>query len=170
MKPRLVIVFLLALSVPVAASAQARLLVGGGLSSPHGDAGDLAGTGFHLNAGLQLTVAALPVSIRGDGAYHRLGAPESGFEKPTILAGSVSLVYTLPGVAIQPYVLAGFGSYRTEAGPVDETVEWTDTGFHGGFGVNMGTGGLQFFAEVRYIQVDHEQTLRLIPLTVGLRF
>lgn len=169
MKPRLVIALLLALSAPVAASAQARLLVGGGLSSPHGDASDLAGTGFHVNAGLQLTVAALPVSLRGDGAYHRLGSPGSGFEKPTVLAGSLSLVYTLPGVALQPYILAGLGSYRTEAGPTDETVEWTDTGFHGGFGVFMGTGGLQFFAEVRYIQVDHEQSLRLIPLTFGLR-
>jgi hypothetical protein len=155
---RLLLLALLGFVTPSAAEAQPRLLVGGGFSAPSGSIADAADPGFHLQASLQVAIPTLPLSLRGDGTFHRF------------LAGAGSLVYHLPGVSLQPYILAGIGSYRTEAGPVDETEVVTDTGYHGGFGVAIGGLGFGAFAEVRYVQIQADQTARVIPLTVGFRF
>ncbi|KPJ84327.1 MAG: hypothetical protein AMS19_01055 [Gemmatimonas sp. SG8_23] len=167
---RLLLLALLGFVTPSAAEAQPRLLVGGGFSAPSGSIADAADPGFHLQASLQVAIPTLPLSLRGDGTFHRFGASGAGAADPEILAGAGSLVYHLPGVSLQPYILAGIGSYRTEAGPVDETEVVTDTGYHGGFGVAIGGLGFGAFAEVRYVQIQADQTARVIPLTVGFRF
>jgi hypothetical protein len=47
----------------------------------------------------------------------------------------------------------------------------TETGFHGGFGVNLGALGFGGFAEIRFINVSTESAtnFRYIPVTVGIR-
>lgn len=158
------------LLIPVVASAQPRLLVGGGFSAPNGDISNVADPGFHFEAGLSLRLPTLPLSIRGDGAFHRMGAASADVASTDILAGALSLVFHLPGVGLQPYLLTGLGSYRTEWGPVDDVMTETDTGYHGGFGVAVGGLGLGGFAEIRYVHIDGPASARLIPLTLGLRF
>ncbi|MCH7992178.1 MAG: hypothetical protein IIC35_07155, partial [Gemmatimonadetes bacterium] len=85
-----------------------------------------------------------------------------------VLAGSISMVFALPGVGLNPYLLGGLGQYRVEAGPAERT----DRGFHGGFGVVLGALGLGAFAEIRYVRIssDTGPTTKMIPLTVGVRF
>lgn len=161
---------LLAVLLPVAASAQPRLLVGGGFSAPNGQITDVADPGYHLQAGLQVSIPTLPVGLRGDGAYHRMAATTADLAQTEILAGSLSLVFNLPGVGLQPYFLGGIGSYQTEAGPVDDPQKATDTGYHGGFGVAIGGLGFGGFAEIRYVQIQSATTARLIPVTLGFRF
>jgi hypothetical protein len=167
---RFLLFALFGLLAPVGADAQPRLMVGGGFSAPSGSISDAADPGFHLRASLQVTLPTLPLALRGDGTFHRFGSSVDGAVDPEILAGSGSLVYTLPGVSLQPYLLAGIGSYRTEAGPIDEPVAVTETGYHGGFGVAVGGLGLGAFAEIRYIHITGDESAALIPLTLGLRF
>ena len=170
MRRPIVLLLALAFALPVSAAGQFRLLVGGGVTSPLGDLNDLAGTGFHAMAGLQLTISTWPVSIRGDGSLHRLGASESEFDTSQVIGGALSVVYTLPGIGLRPYLLGGIGSYRTETGLIGATETFTDTGYHGGFGVELGSGAVQGFAEIRYAHIPRDGgTYRLIPVTIGLR-
>lgn len=161
---------LLTLLVPSAAEAQPRFLVGVGLTSPSGDLSDAADAGYHGHVGLFVRLPTTPLGLRGDGYVHHLGAADATLDDTQILGGTASLVYELPGIQFVPYLLAGIGSYQTEAGPLDQTTKSTDTGWHGGFGINLGTGGLGAFAEIRFVQIDGDGgTTRFIPLTVGLR-
>lgn len=155
---------------PSAVEAQPRLLVGGGFTAPNGQISDVAEPGYHLQAGLQVTIPTLPLGLRGDGGYHRMAATSVDASQAEILAGSLSVVFFLPGVGLQPYFLGGIGSYQTEAGPVDDPQKVTDTGYHGGFGVAIGGLGFGGFAEVRYVQIQSDASARLIPVTLGFRF
>lgn len=168
MSHRLLLLIAFVAFLPAAADAQPRLMLGAGVSSPNGDVTDVAGTGVHGQVGLFVAIPTLPVGMRADGVYHRLGAASSAPDRTGILAGTLSLVYTLPGIGLVPYFLAGGGSYRTDLGGAPESS--TDTGYHGGFGVNLGTGGLGGFAEIRYVQISSDGgTIRLIPVTFGFR-
>lgn len=170
MRRSLPLVLFLALLAPAVAEAQPRFLVSGGFSSPTGNLSDDADTGFHGQVGLYVQIPTLPIGLRGDGAVHELGSSTSGIEDTQILAGALSLVYNLPGVGLAPYLLAGVGTYQTKAGLVGATEKVTDTGYHGGFGVNLGTGGLGAFAEIRFVRISGgPSTSNLIPMTFGLR-
>lgn len=161
---------LVALLVPAAVEAQPRFLVGVGLTSPAGDLSDVADAGFHGHVGLFVRLPTTSLGLRGDGYVHHLGAADAVLDDTQILGGTASLVYELPGIQFVPYLLAGIGSYQTETGLLDQTTKSTDTGWHGGFGINLGTGGLGAFAEIRFVQIGGDGgTIRLIPLTVGLR-
>lgn len=156
--------------VPASVHAQPRLIVGGGFSAPSGQIADIADPGYHLRAGLQVAIPNLPLGLRADGDFHRMGAATAEFSRTEVLAGALSLAFTLPGVGLQPYLLAGIGSYRTKSGPNGSPETVTDTGYHGGFGVVIGGSGMGAFAELRYVQIQSVSKTRLIPLTVGLRF
>ncbi len=166
---RLFVVALL-LALPSAAEAQPRLMIGGGFTAPNGSLADAADPGYHLRAALHVGIPTLPVALRGDGALHRMGSKQAGMEAPEVLEGSLSLVYVLPGVGMQPYILGGAGTYRLESGPTDATVTESTTGYQAGFGVAVGGLGLGAFAEIRYVHIPADPGFRLIPLTVGLRF
>jgi hypothetical protein len=170
MRRHLFLPALLLLAIPHAADAQLRLLVGGGLSAPSGALSDQAEAGFHVQAGLQITIPTLPLALRGDGGVHKLAAKSTDLARTEITAGSVSLVYLLPGVGLQPYLLGGYGSYRTKAGLVDTEQTVTENGYHGGFGVAVGGTGFSGFAEIRYVSLRGVASTRMIPFTVGLRF
>lgn len=170
MRRHLLLPALLLLAIPQAADAQLRLLVGGGLSAPGGSLGDQADPGYHAQAGLQITIPTLPFGLRGDGGVHALPSASPDVAGTQITAGSLSLVYFLPGIGVEPYFLGGYGSYRTKAGPVGAEQTVTENGYHGGFGVALGGTGFSGFAEVRYVRIDGAQSTRMIPFTVGFRF
>ena len=158
------------LVVPSVLEAQPRLMFGGGVTSPNGAISDIADTGYHIRGGLHITIPTVPVGIRADGAYHRLSSADAAFENTTVLAGALSLVVPLPGVGLSPYLLGGLGSYRTDSGAVGSTVTVTNSGYHGGFGINLGAVGFGGFVEIRYVVINGEgPNTKLIPLTFGLR-
>jgi hypothetical protein len=158
-----------ALLVPAAIHAQPRLMVGGGITAPNGDFSSMAETGTHLQVSLHVDIPTLPIAFRADGAFHRLDSSLPGQAQNRILNGSLSLVYILPSVSFQPYLLAGWGSYRVESGPVGMTAAVQDPGYHGGFGVSVGGLGFGAYAEIRYVQINAASTMRMIPFTLGLR-
>ena len=147
-------------------------MLGVGISNPIGDLADgPAGTGIHGQVGLQVGIPTFPVSLRGDAHYHDFGEGDIADSQFDVLSGALSAVLTLPGVGIMPYVLAGLGAYRIGVEAAGTSTHDTETGFHGGFGVNLGGLGLGGYAEIRFIGVGTEGAgnFRYIPLTVGLR-
>jgi hypothetical protein len=120
-------------------------------------------------AGLQLAVAALPIGLRADGAYHSFG--QQGTNPATsILSGALSLVVTFPGVGLSPYVLGGVGAYRTSQ-DVSGLEPESDSGIHGAFGVDIGALGFGGFAEVRLVNVSTAGSgnRRYVTATLGIR-
>ena len=162
---------LCAFLLPAAAEAQLpRIMVGGGLSTPMGDFSDAAAVGYHGRVGLQMGVPTFPLAGRLDGEYHAFGESDEG-AKTKVLNGALSAVLSLQGVGISPYFLAGIGRYRVD---METTLldpdPVTETGFHGGFGVNIGALGFGGFAEFRVVQINTEGTkIRYFPISVGFR-
>lgn len=156
------------LSTPAVGAAQVSLFGGAGLSRPFGDFGEVAESGWHALAGLQVGVPDIPIRLRADGSYHAFGAA-AGLPESSMLAGAGSLVITLPGVGLVPYILGGVGQYRLkfDATGIDAV---TDNGYHGGFGVNVGAMGFGGFAELRVVNVSQSVgDARFVAVTLGLR-
>ncbi|MEX2466171.1 MAG: outer membrane beta-barrel protein [Gemmatimonadota bacterium] len=157
--------------LPSAAEAQfPRIMAGGGLSTPTSDFSDDAKVGYHGRVGLQMGVPTSPLAGRLEGEYHAFGESDAG-SKTKVLNGALSAVLSLDGVGITPYFLAGIGRYRvdTEVGAVDPDPV-TETGFHGGFGVNIGALGFGGFAEFRVVQINTDvYKTRYFPISVGFR-
>jgi hypothetical protein len=167
---RPIVLALFMMIMPVAAEAQPRLMLGGGFTAPNGDVSASADPGYHVRASMEIGVPTLPVGFRGDGTLHKMTSSQAGFDDTEVLAGSLSVVFTLPGVGLQPYVLGGIGTYRVTAGPRDASVTESSRGYHGGFGVAIGGLGFGAFAEIRYVHVPHDDmTVAMIPLTLGFR-
>lgn len=168
MRRLMLLAFLALLAAPTTAAGQVSLLAGGGLSTPIGDFGDVAEASWHAMAGLQLSVPAIPVALRADGAYHSFGqAP--GNPSSSMLAGAGSLVVSLPGVGLVPYLLGGVGQYRlsVDVAGLDAV---TDNGYHAAFGVNIGALGFGGFGEVRFVNVSHSVgNSRFVTATLGFR-
>lgn len=157
--------------LPAAAEAQLpRIMAGGGLSTPTGDFNDAAEVGYHGRVGLQMGAPAFPLAGRLEGEYHSFGQT-TGLPKYKVLNGTLSAVLELQGTGISPYFLAGIGRYRVDADLAGlETDPTTETGFQGGFGVNIGALGFGGFAEFRVIQINTEgNKIRYFPVSVGFR-
>lgn len=166
---RLVVLLALLVAVPTVAEAQPRLMGGVGFTAPTGAISDAADPGYHVRGALRIGVPTTPIALQADGTYHKLGTANVANADTQVLSGALSVVFTLPGIGIQPYLLGGIGTYRVKNGPVGASATVTDTGYHGGFGITLGGLGFGGFAEVRFIQIDSPVTTRLIPLTFGIR-
>lgn len=170
MRRLFLLTFALAALIPSGADAQPRFMVAGGFTAPTGSFSDVADAGYHGQVGLYVSIPTIPLGLRGDGFFHRLGSPSAALEDTQVLGGTLSVVYDLPGMGLVPYVLAGLGAYQVETGPVGATVKANDNGYHGGFGVNIGAGtGVSAFAEIRYIKIGGGSDATLIPFTFGLK-
>ncbi len=168
MRRTILLASLCLLAAPTLAHAQPSIRAGVGLSTPIGDFGDSAESGWHATAGLQLSIPAVPVAVRADGGYHSFGQA-TGAPSTSMLSGALSLVVNLPGVGLVPYVLAGVGTYRTSV-DVSGVEAVSDNGFHGAFGVNIGALGFGGFGEVRLVNVNRSAgDARFVTATLGLR-
>ncbi len=167
---RIALLALVALALPAAVDAQARLMVGGGISSPSGDFADAVDAGKHGRVGLQVGVPVFPVSLRAEGEIHSFSEATGG-GKANLINGTISAVLSLGGIGLSPYVIAGVGSYRFDADAAEAAV--TNRGIHGGFGVSIGALGFGGFAEVRLVNIDGDgdgDDSRYIAGTIGFRF
>jgi len=155
---------------PAAAEAQPRILIGGGVTSPNGDFKNAASAGYHGRIGVELAIPTLPVALRADADFHNLRRSDPTFDSSQILGGGISLVFTLPGVGMSPYLLGGVGAYRVETGPVGDSQAVNRNGFHVGFGMKFGSLGFGGFVEIRYVQIGGGLgDTKYIPVTVGIR-
>lgn len=160
--------------VPAGAGAQVGMGIGGGPSTPLGDFGDEAGTGFHAQASLSIGVPLLPVGGRGDLMYQQFPDEHSGTFRQVGGLASATLGLPLPLIVLSPYAIAGVGVFHHSA-PDAAHGDHTHHGASGsaaawnlGAGVRLGLPGISASLEARYL--DTGNAVRSVPVTVGIRF
>ena len=145
-----------------------RFGLGLGPTAPMGSYGNLDKMGIHLLGVFETPLGSGPLYLRADGLYSSTG--HDGVSGSTaILAGNASVLYhfTAPHAQARPYALGGLGIYNVDPG----TDAQTKLGFALGGGVTFSLGGLNAFAEARYISVQTSpNSYSLIPITIGLMF
>jgi len=123
----------------------------------------------------------MPVSFRVDGMWNQLsgktleGATEA-LPSVRTMALTANAAYTLPGVAVRPYVIGGVGMYSSKA-DVDGAESSSDFGLNGGVGVRFALGGLSTFAEARFHNIfvkdelsGEKANVQFSPITFGIQF
>jgi hypothetical protein len=148
------------------ASAQVRLSLGAGPSSPMGEHADEHGleSGFHVMLAGELGVPMLPFGVRLDGTFNRF--TEDG-DNVDVLSGVANALFNIPMVGLSPYVLAGGGLFRI----ADHGESETRFGLNAGVGARFGVGGLGVFLEARVQEVlGMGDSFRIVPVSIGIRF
>ena len=152
------------------ASEGFRFGLGVGATQPLGDYGDFDKMGINLLGIFETPLSGSPLYLRIDGIYSSTAHEGTGATGSTsILGGNASVLYhfSAPNAQARPYALGGLGIYNVDGG----TDSQTKLGLGLGGGVTFGLGGLNAFAEARYISVKTDgASTSFIPLTVGLLF
>jgi hypothetical protein len=157
-----------------------RFNVHAGAAMPVGDFGSndldggLAELGFRLGAGLELRGPLMPVGLRFDGAYDRMGIED---------ADAAWSIWSLTANAvIQPtasplYFIGGIGFYSTDLTGDDVITDAdaeTDFGFNLGAGFSLPLTGFSTFVEARWHQINTDDefgvNVNYIPIVFGIRF
>lgn len=140
--------------------------VNGGASMPMSAAGDVWNAGLRVGAGVELKAPLVPVGLRVDAAYDRMGLKLDGGTKLSILSGTANGVFQLPIMPI--YAVGGIGMYRMDAGSGTTSTEF---GFNVGLGMRLPLPILSPFVEARLNQINTEgESFRYVPIVAGLRF
>ena len=160
----------------------AEFSLGGGLTMPLGDFGDVAGTGFHGLAAVSFVPSGFPVGIQIDGMFHRIGMDDDFIVgddvNSQVIQGTANAVYkfkTSEETKIRPYLIGGVGlySFKLTGDDVEDPFgeAETDFGINGGAGFDFKFGSAGLFVEGRFHNVFSEgESTNFIPITVGLRF
>jgi opacity protein-like surface antigen len=159
---------------PSAADAQfaspIRFNVNAGASLPVGDLGNNVDLGFHLGAGLELRAPLMPVGLRFDGAFDRMGFEGGG---GNLSIWSLTANAVLSPMASPLYFIGGIGFYSTDLnvdGGPDFSSE-TDFGFNLGAGLSVPLTGFSSFVEARWHSIDTQGgDSRFVPIVFGIRF
>lgn len=164
--------------VPAVAQG-AKFSLGGGVSLPLGDFGDVTSTGFHGLAAVGFQPANLPVGFQIDGMYQRFGfddVPDEFDANFQIIQGTANVVYTFVTAeesTFHPYLIGGVGVYNSKATgdgvPDDESS--TDFGVNAGAGFDIQAGAVGLFVEGRFHNIFTDGSdANMIPISVGVRF
>jgi len=160
----------------------AKFSVGGGLTLPLGDFGDVASTGWHGLAAVGFQPANLPVGFQLDGMYQRFGvenAPDNFDGNTQIIQGTANVVYTFTTAeasTFHPYLIGGVGVYNSKPTGDDLTAlvgdeSSTDFGVNAGAGFDFQAGSVGLFLEGRFHNIFSDGSdANFIPITVGVRF
>jgi hypothetical protein len=156
----------------------AKFSLGGGVTLPLGDFGDLASTGFHGLAAVGFQPANLPVGFQVDGMYQRFGVddvPDDFDANLQIIQGTANVVYTFTSAeesTFHPYLIGGVGLYNSKATGDDvlDDGSATDFGINAGAGFDFQAGAVGLFVEGRFHNVfSDDESTNFIPITVGIR-
>ena len=161
-----------------AAAQRVTVSVGGGAALPLSYLNSGTNTGVHGVVAVSVAPATVPVSIRIDGMYSRLGL-SGGFDGHfRVFQGTANAVYQFPAAdaaTIRPYLIGGLGIYNYQfiteriLPPRDDA--HTDLGLNGGAGVDVVAGALRVFTEARYHNAfARGENAEFLPITVGVRF
>ena len=161
--------------VPTQAEVKARGYagLGGGISIPVGDFGDLAKTGWLGQFLAGITFRNGTLGVRVDGNYGQNTYKNAdGHER--IIGVNASLVVT-PGrrpMDVHPYFLGGVGLYNAKFVGTPSSTSATKPALNAGFGIQVHTGHrMDFYVESRIVTVRTAGSkINFVPLSVGLRF
>jgi hypothetical protein len=152
-----------------------RFNVNAGASIPVGDLADdeqgAAELGFHLGAGLEFRPPLMPVGLRFDGAYDRMGIQD--FDAAWSIWSLTANAVVSP-MASPLYFIGGIGFYGWDITGDDVVVDVdseTDFGFNLGAGFSLPLTGFSAFIEGRWNYINTEdESLQFIPIVFGIRF
>jgi hypothetical protein len=165
-----------------AALAQRPITVGvaAGVPFPLGEFRDAVNPGWRALGTLALGAPIVPLGLRLDAAYDRLGftaAPVGAAGRSTgaqqVVSVTLNPTYRLPsaGAAAAPYLIGGVGSYSIGCAGVAGCEGVTRFGWNAGLGTRFTTVGLRWFAEARYHRVKVPgSSVQYVPVTLGVLF
>ncbi len=165
---------------PAVAQGGAKFSLGGGVTLPLSDFGEVASTGFHGLAAVSFQPANFPVGIQVDGMFHRFGMDDDftlGADVNTqVIQGTANAVYRFTvseETKIRPYLIGGVGYYNfklTGDDVPDGLDSESDIGINAGAGFDFAAGAVALFVEGRFHNVfTEDESTRFIPITVGIR-
>jgi hypothetical protein len=147
-----------------------RFGVGGGLTLPIGNYGDVDKAGWHVMGLIQFPISQSPIHARFDAMYGQT-SHKSGFGSgnTTLTGATGDILYHLGNRAstVRPYVLGGLGVYNFDGGGGSET----KLAFGAGGGILFSIGTMHAFLEGRYMSVQTSgSSLTFLPVSLGLMF
>jgi hypothetical protein len=145
-----------------------RFGLGLGATLPMGDYGTADKMGLNILGVFEMPLGNSPLYLRLDGLYSTT-AHDGVSGNTSILGATASALYhfSAPAAQARPYLLGGLGIYNFDPGPSSQT----KIGYALGGGVTFDLGGLNAFAEARYVSIQTSgPSTTLVPLTVGLMF
>jgi hypothetical protein len=159
------------IAASTASAQRVKVSVGAGGVLPSGDYSTLDNAGWHVLGAVEVGLPMTGLGVRVDGMYSQTTHAEGFLSGSTTLSGgSADLVYRIgaPAVPVKFYFLAGVGYYNVDLGVGSES----DVGYNGGAGLTFGLGGMNLFAEARYVGVMTSGTsdMTFFPITLGLAF
>jgi hypothetical protein len=158
--------------------------IGGGVSVPVSDAGDVFKSGWHATGIVRLNMPGIPVDLGAALGYQRFKLdPEAvgfgGTSQVLSGLGNVTLTLPVPG-PIKPYVTAGLGAFNTkiESDSTGASHSKTNFGIDGGVGVKFKLLMLNGFIEGKIQNVFTDEGFnaevaekfeeQIIPVTFGI--
>lgn len=169
------LVALVAVTAPLAAQSSGswELGLGGGVTLPMGNAGDIYKTGYHGTALVGYRPADSKMWLGLDAQYHHFTQKDFGINIPGEGANSFAAFGRLNyDAASSVYLLGGLGLFRTENKVVisGTAVKETDSNM----AIEAGAGlkfGKNFFVEGKFINVFVKNNNQMfVPVTFGVRF
>lgn len=160
-------------TAPVAAQSGFAFGVNGGATLPMGDAGDALKTGWGGGVTLMMRNPTSSVGWGIDAQFHRLSYDDIlGIDANANLNAYGAMARLEFTTGSNLYLIGGAGLFRTEVTADDDEPDFgetnnTDFAVQGGLGLNFGRG---FFVEGKFVNVFADESLQLIPITVGIRF
>ena len=151
-----------------------RFNVHGGAAVPTGDGSDAWGLGFRLGAGLQLRAPFIPVGLRLDGDFDRLGA-DPDIQVPGEPTVNLTIWSATLNAIVSPmlgplYFIGGVGFYSSDTDEEGVGAE-TDFGFNVGAGFAVPVPSLSPFIEARWHRINADGgNFDYIPIVFGIRF
>jgi hypothetical protein len=158
----------------VAAQRPVSIGIAGGVTTTPNGRGEYGyGTGALGQLSVERTLVPGRLGLRADAFFHSfprqtLGGVRSPRTSVPGASASLVLPLTRSGARLQPYLLAGGGTYRTELGG-GSSPEW-HFGLSGGGGLEFRVGTMRPFIESRLHRIFDGSTPRLAPVAIGLRF
>jgi hypothetical protein len=161
---------LLASATP--ASAQIRLGVAGGPSTPVGGLSDVVNPGVHGGLVLNVGLPLIPISVRGELMVQRLPGAGDGAALDQVWGAANGRLDLLPLPLVGVYVTAGAGLYssRFDPNPLATPERTTDPGINIGVGADIQLFVVRPFIEARYHRVLTDPARGFVPITVGVFF
>jgi hypothetical protein len=171
------VIVMLAVMSPLSAMAQSPVTYGlaGGFTPTRSisrGGGPSVDGGVHAQASVERARVLGRLGLRVDVSFHSFEPPSfmtSASGRALMPGAAVSLVLPLvaPTALVQPYVVAGSGTYRSDLGQASR--DWHH-GLNAGAGLEWRRGRARPFLESRVIRVFDGSSPRFVPVTLGLRF
>jgi hypothetical protein len=149
-----------------------RFGVGGGLTLPMGNFGDIDKAGWHLVGVLQLPISQSPIHLRFDAMYGQTSHKSPASGNTTLTGATADLLYHLGDrhANVRPYVLGGLGFYNVDFGGGSGNSQ-SKLAFGLGGGILFGVGTMHAFLEGRYMSVQTKtKSLNFLPISLGVMF